>query len=184
MLSRFKGDGEKRKLFVALYHITGAEDGAQGEAYHWTLLLAPKDEKNSNAADCRRYHVTNILGVKHVPWYYEQRMPCNKGAKRETLICRLQLGKVKEADMAQFEEVVGSPRCINRGGRGGYFSCRVWTRNAVEALQDFGMVQTTAILDGGNVEWEAKDLARRVEATREYGRAEAYRARGQWGFVC
>lgn len=185
MLSRKSGDANKRRLFLALYHVTALEDGFKTEAYHWTLLLAPKDEKNGSAADWRRYHITDLLGVKRVPWYFEQRM-ANEGVQQpqEVLICRLQLGKVRESDFGRMEQTLGDTRRLFESDKSGYFSCRIWTKAAVAALQEAQLVQSAAVLDAANLEWEAKNLAREAEKSRQYGKVDMYKGQGDWGFVC
>lgn len=173
-----RGEANKRRLFLALYPAIAVDNGVAHEPYHWALLLSPKDY-HKDGSEGRMYHVadTGEQSPQPVPWHYEET------SEDERPVCRLQLGKVKETDIARLKGTLTDlvHFCQDRSEE---FSCKVWCRRAVEALQEAGMVQSTAVLDGESIEWEVQGLARDVEKSRQWGKVEVYKGTGKWGFVC
>lgn len=154
----------KWRLYLAIYEkprLDGLEPG-----YHWTLILGPKQEcaDKVKGSICVRYHVTDHIGTKKVPWFFDS-TPTASG-RDSSVICRLQLGKVHPDKVKDLEDTIRDERRIRSSEVD--WSCCVWTKEAVQGIENAGILKHDNIqsIDVDELEIVAKRFA---DAIMKYG---------------
>ncbi|TID19413.1 hypothetical protein E6O75_ATG06751 [Venturia nashicola] len=147
---------KKDRLYVTLYARGGAATMPGGEdAYHWALIVGPKDEGKNEKGKC--YHAKTIFdGSGRSQWEFEKRNVYLAPTINNLLLTRVLVAKV--ANIERLDDVVhGIP--VQQGNPG--WNCVSWVQEALQALKEDGKALGTSIVDWKDVRDAAMSYVQR-----------------------
>jgi hypothetical protein len=148
----------KPRLYVAQY-AQGGDESVRPRRFHWALLVCPKSDNGPTY----RYHVINTLqpGVAGQRWRFEARPLANFST--QLLLTRMLIAKIdRPADLGRSLEslrlVQGDPA----------WTCRVWVSEAIQQLDQDGILGHSKITDWARIEQACREYAESKYAVRRW----------------
>jgi hypothetical protein len=137
----------------------GGDESVRPRRFHWALLVCPK----SGNGPTYRYHVINTLqpGVAGQRWRFEARPLANFST--QLLLTRMLIAKIdRPADLGRSLEslrlVQGDPA----------WTCRVWVSEAIQQLDQDGILGHSKITDWARIEQACREYAESKYAVRRW----------------
>ncbi|PGH02262.1 hypothetical protein AJ80_08887 [Polytolypa hystricis UAMH7299] len=156
----------KDRIYVALY----ARGGQDPNTYHWAIIVGPKTEVEGGRGF--RYHARQRLDPTtpgRQVWHYEALdIPLTQTSM---LLARVMIGKV--ANHAQLAKTLAA---VPREQDNPAWTCRIWVRDAIAALEADGKSLGTRVTNWQKIEQTAKTYVARKREQRRYDGSGTWKA--------
>jgi hypothetical protein len=144
----------KDRVSIALY-----ARGGRPNTYHWALIVGPKQETSNTKGF--RHDAKQDIGCTQ--WYYNVQNITTTAA--QMLLVRVTFAKVE--DTAQLNRTLAAVPIVQNDPS---WTCRIWVKNAIAALEADGKSLGTKVTDWETLENSAQDYVRtKIDAGRFSG---------------
>jgi hypothetical protein len=148
----------KDRIYIGLY----ARGGQDPNTYHWALIVGPKNEVEGGKG--MRFHARQRHDPKNPGqhlWHYEALdIPL---VQTSMLLVRVMVGKV--LDGPRLASVLEKVPLVQQDPR---WTCRIWVRDAIAALEADGKCLGTRMTDWQKLEEASKAYVARKRQQKRY----------------